>query len=121
MWDKVVILGLVAGMASGAYFGFNKWLTDKENAAKEKAASEVLLQASNATIIELYDRLEKVKQAREVLDGKNREQQEQIKQYLSIFDNHNLTLLSRAKPGMVEKRVNKGTKEVLEELEEITK
>ena len=44
----------------------------------------------------------------EVLD-KNR--------YLDIFKRHNLTKLAAAKPGLIESRVNKATKEVFDGIE----
>ena len=40
--------------------------------------------------------------------------------YLSIFRRHNLTALARAKPGLIEPRVNNGTAEVFTDLEQIT-
>ena len=47
----------------------------------------------------------------------NREKQT----YLKIFKDHNLTRLARARPGMIEKRINNGTQKVFEALENDTK
>lgn len=38
-------------------------------------------------------------------------------EYLSIFRRHNLTKLSRAKPGLIEPRINNGTEEVFRQIE----
>ena len=38
--------------------------------------------------------------------------------YLDIFKRHNLTKLAAAKPGLIEPRVNKGTKDVFNSIEE---
>jgi len=38
--------------------------------------------------------------------------------YLDIFKRHNLTKLAAAKPGLLEPRVNKGTKDVFDSIEE---
>lgn len=41
-------------------------------------------------------------------------------EYLSIFKRHDLTNLARAKPGLIEPRINKGTKDVFDDVEKIT-
>ena len=38
--------------------------------------------------------------------------------YLDIFKRHNLTKLAAAKPGLIETRVNKATKEVFDGIEQ---
>ena len=38
--------------------------------------------------------------------------------YLSIFKRHDMTKLARAKPGLIEPRINNGTKEVFRSIEQ---
>jgi hypothetical protein len=40
---------------------------------------------------------------------------------LDIFKRHNLTKLAAAKPGLLEPRINKGTKNVFDSIEEISR
>ena len=40
-----------------------------------------------------------------------------MNRYLDIFKRHNLSKLARAKPGLIETRVKKGTKDVLDSIE----
>ena len=51
------------------------------------------------------------------LTEKNTAMQEEMDDYLSIFKRHDLTRLARAKPGLVEPRINNGTKKVFEAIE----
>ena len=51
------------------------------------------------------------------LTEKNSEMQAEMDDYLSIFKRHDLTRLARAKPGLVEPRINNGTKKVFEQIE----
>ena len=51
------------------------------------------------------------------LTEKNTEMQAEMDDYLSIFKRHDLTRLARAKPGLVEPRINNGTKKVFEAIE----
>lgn len=44
--------------------------------------------------------------------------QAEMDDYLSIFKRHNLTKLARAKPGLIEPRINNGTKDVFRAIEE---
>ena len=48
------------------------------------------------------------------LTEKNTEMQQEMDDYLSIFKRHDLTKLARAKPGLIEPRINNGTKEVFD-------
>ena len=52
------------------------------------------------------------------LQSKNQEIQLEMNRYLDIFKRHNLTRLAAAKPGLIETRVNKATKEVFNGIEE---
>ena len=44
-----------------------------------------------------------------------------MNRYLDIFRRHNLTKLAAAKPGLIETRANKATKEVFDAIEEISR
>ena len=55
------------------------------------------------------------------LTNKNTEMQAEMDDYLSIFKRHDMTRLARAKPGLIEPRINKGTKEVFRSIEEASK
>ena len=52
------------------------------------------------------------------LQSKNQEIQLEMNRYLDIFKRHNLTRLAAAKPGLIEIRVNKATKEVFDGIEQ---
>jgi len=47
----------------------------------------------------------------------NTEMQAEMDDYLSIFKRHDLTKLARVKPGLIEPRINNGTKKVFEQIE----
>ena len=51
------------------------------------------------------------------LQSRNQEIQLEMNRYLDIFKRHNLSKLAAAKPGLIEKRVNNGTKEVFDGIE----
>ena len=52
------------------------------------------------------------------LQSRNQEIQKEMSRYLDIFKRHDLTRLAAAKPGLIEPRINKGTKDVFDSIEE---
>ena len=51
------------------------------------------------------------------LQSKNQQIEAEMSRYLDIFKRHNLTKLAIAKPGLIETRANKGTKDVFDSIE----
>ena len=54
------------------------------------------------------------------LQEKNQEIEAEMVRYLDIFKRHNLSKLAIAKPGLIETRVNNGTKDVFHSIEKDT-
>ena len=52
------------------------------------------------------------------MTARNAEIQGEMNRYLDVFKRHNLTKLAAAKPGLIEPKVNKATKEVFNGIEE---
>tara|TARA_R110002074_G_scaffold205818_1_gene374209 strand:- start:2632 stop:3027 length:396 start_codon:yes stop_codon:yes gene_type:complete len=53
-----------------------------------------------------------------VIQSRNQEIELEMNRYLDIFKRHDLSRLAAAKPGLIEPRVNKGTKNVFDSIEE---
>ena len=49
---------------------------------------------------------------------RSQEIQKEMNRYIDIFKRHDLTKLASAKPGLIEPRINKGTKDVFDSIEE---
>ena len=52
------------------------------------------------------------------IQARNQKIQQEMSRYLDIFKRHDLTRLAAAKPGLIEPRINKGTKDVFDSIEE---
>jgi hypothetical protein len=116
----IIVLGLVGGSVYGAYYYYKdsqeriRILT--ENTAKLEVAKEIQDNTINAMIEdrekftslnkELQANLDKANVYKDVLIGKLRK--------------HNLAKLSLRKPGLVEKKINNGTKKLFRSLEVIS-
>jgi len=51
------------------------------------------------------------------IQTRNQEIQQEMSRYLDIFKRHDLTRLAAAKPGLIQPRINKGTKDVFDSIE----
>lgn len=92
-------------------------VTLKENAMRLETAFESEKAARERSENNLQAQLQAVGE----LTEKNTAMQAEMDDYLSIFKRHNLTKLARAKPGLIEPRINNGTREVFRAIEEASK
>ena len=104
----ILVLGL------GSWYLWNENQTLKANNIKLEGA----VQMQEETISTLQNDFAKQTTALNNLQSKNNEIELEMNRYLDIFKRHNLTKLAAAKPGLIEPRVNKATKEVFDGIEQ---
>ena len=108
-----VLIGIILVMGIGSYFLYNQYETVKaENVALTFAVEE-----QKKTIEVIKENFERQGKALNNLTARNAEIEGEMTRYLDIFKRHSLNKLALAKPGLIEKRVNKGTKDVFETIE----
>lgn len=84
------------------------------------AAQELREQEQVKTIEALQNNLQKTSEALNAMSSRNAEIEAESKRYLSIFARHNLSRLAAAKPTLIETRINRGTKDVFDSIENDT-
>ena len=84
-------------------------------------AQDLRDQEQKATIVAIQENMEKTVAASANLQKQNQQYETQMSEYLDIFRRHNIAQLASAKPGLIEKKANKATKEVFDEIEDISK
>ena len=92
-------------------------VTLKENAMRLETAFEREQAARERSEQNLQSQLKAVGD----LTEKNNAMQQEMDGYLSIFKRHDMTRLARAKPGLIEPRINNGTNAVFRSIEEASK
>ena len=112
-----LFIGIIVAMSLGGYFLYQQ----NESLKIENLAFQVRDQEQTATIKAQQESFEKQSQALNNLTSRNAEIEGEMNRYLDIFKRHNLNKLAIAKPGLIEKRVNDGTKKVFETIEEDSK
>jgi predicted nucleotide-binding protein (sugar kinase/HSP70/actin superfamily) len=109
-----ILLGIIAVMSLITIFLYNQ--------NKTLTANNLALEGAVATQEEAIQSLQNDFQLQTTslleLQNRNQEIQKEMSRYLDIFKRHNLSKLAAAKPGLIEPRVNKGTKDVFDSIEE---
>ena len=112
-----VLMGIILVMGIGSYFLYNQYETVKaENVALTFAVEE-----QKKTIEVIKENFERQGKALNNLTARNAEIEGEMTRYLDIFKRHNLNKLAIAKPGLIEKRVNDGTKQIFITIENDSK
>ena len=117
----IFIIALLGSLGGLGFKMYTDTMNRMQSIANEKAALEVKFQEQKAA---MERQLEVMKLQEESLADMNDRAavvEAQMKNYLKIFKDHDLTRLARAKPGMIETRANKRTDEIFTVIENDTK
>ena len=115
-----ILIGIILAMAMA--FGGYYWLTEKrltvltENNAKLSIAN----QTNQQTIDKLSEDFEKQQVLNKELGIELKASEAYGDGLAKKFREHDLTMLTLRKPGLIERRVNSGTKKILKDLESTT-
>ena len=112
-----ILLGVIGVMALLLFFLYNQNETNKAYLLEERVKNSSLTEALEETKNSLTNQIEQIT----ALQAKNQQYESEMNEYLDIFRRHNIAQLASAKPGMIEKSANERTKEVFDEIEDISK
>ena len=116
----IAVVGLVGGVVYGGYYYYkdtqSRIQTLTENNAKIMAAKE----AQDNTIKTLIADREKFDELNKELQTKLDKANDYKNTLIDKLRKHDLAKLSMKKPGLVEKRINNGTKKLFRSLENLT-
>ena len=111
MWQILGGVAIVLGAACYYFFNENQALRAETEALRFGMAQQ------EETINALEEARETQTEALDEMRRRSNEIQTEMNRYLDIFARHNLSKLAAAKPGLIEKRVNNGTKQVFDSIE----
>jgi hypothetical protein len=120
LYMLIVVVGLVGGVVYGGYYYYkdtqSRIQTLTENNAKVMAAKAAQDQTIN-TLIADRDKFDKLNKELHVKLEKANEYKDTL---INKLRKHDLAKLSMQKPGLVEKKINRGTENLFRSLENLT-
>ena len=114
----IALLGSLGGLGFKMY---TDTMNRMQSIANEKAALEVKFQEQKAAMERQLEVMQLQEESLADMNDRAAVVEAQMKNYLKIFKDHDLTRLARAKPGMIETRANKRTDELFTVIENDTK
>lgn len=125
MLRALPIIILLAGLGYGAHWFIVNQLNnrivnlenDLEQTRVERIAFETAAQTAQQTISSLQQKMTEQTARITEMSATNQQLAAERDEYLSIFRRHDLYKLAKARPGMIEPRINKGTAEVFDQVE----
>ena len=109
-----ILLGVIGALLLALSF---LWIQNSKLSSLNQAF-ELRDQEQKAAIESLQNDFKVQTEGLLAIQSRNQEIEAEMSRYLDIFKRHNLSKLAAAKPGLIETRVNNGTKEVFESIEQ---
>ena len=110
----IVVLGLVGGVVYGGYYYYKDTQARIQTLTENSAKLEQAAQTQKQTIDILIADAEKFAKLNNELQLGLVRANDYKNELIGKLRKHNLTRLSQQKPGLIEKRINNGTKKLFE-------
>lgn len=117
----IFIIALLGSLGGLGFKMYTDTMNRMQSMANEKAALEVKFQEQRAAMERQLEVMALQEESLADMNERAAVVEAQMKDYLKIFKDHDLTRLARAKPGMIETRANKRTDEIFTVIENDTK
>ncbi|ASE99770.1 hypothetical protein [uncultured virus] len=115
-----MMIVVVAVMAGGFFLYYKDTQKKIATLISNNAKLETAVQSQKATIVALEENFDKQSELITSLSVKAQEAEAGYRSLSKKLRRHDMEELSRAKPGLMENKINNGTKKLFDELENIT-
>ena len=116
----IVVVGLVGGVVYGGYYYYKDTQSRIQTLTENNSKLEVATQQQEQTINTLIEDREKFEELNKELQVKLDNANQYRDTLIDKLRKHDLAKLSLKKPGLVEKKINNGTKKLFRSLESLT-
>ena len=116
----IIVVGLIGGVVYGAYAYYHDTQQRIATLQQNNAKLETVAKTNQLTINSLQESQEKFATLNKDLQVKLNQAEEYGDDLRKKLHKHNLTRLSIKKPGLIEKRINDGTKKLFDSIESVT-
>ena len=116
----IIVVGLLGGVVYGAYAYYQDTQQRIATLQQNNAKLETVAKTNELTITSMQKNQEKFATLNKDLQMKLNEAEEYWDDLRKKLHKHDLTRLSIKKPGLIEKRINDGTKKLFKSIESLT-
>ena len=116
----LIVLGLIGGVCYGAYYYYKDTQARIAILTENSAKLEQATNTQTKTIETLVEDAAKFRELNKALNTKLEKANEYRNTLIDKLRKHDLAKLSLQKPGLVEKKINSGTKKLFKSFEELT-
>ena len=116
----IAVLGLVGGVVYGGFYYYKDTQSRIQILTENSVKLEQAAQTQKQTIDVLIADAEKFAKLNSDLQLKLTKANDYKNELIGKLRKHNLTRLSQQKPGLIEKRINDGTKKLLDDFQSLT-
>jgi len=116
----IIVVGLLGGVVYGAYAYYQDTQQRIAKLQQNNAKLETVAKTNELTITSMQKNQEKFATLNKDLQMKLNEAEEYGDDLRKKLHKHDLTRLSIKKPGLIEKRINDGTKKLFKSIESLT-
>jgi predicted ribosome quality control (RQC) complex YloA/Tae2 family protein len=116
----LLILLLVSSIAGGGWFYYTDTQTRLAQLRDNNAQLKISAEENERTIEAMVTQAEQNQRLADELQEKLNKSEEGRNRLITLFGKHDLTRLAMKKPGLIETRVNNGTKKAFDGIESIS-
>ena len=116
----LLIILLFSTVAGGGYFYYTDTQATIAQLRENNAQLKVAVEDNQRTIDNLQETAARNQVLSDELQAKLNESEESRNRLIEVFGKHDLTRLALKKPGLIETRVNDGTKKAFDDIESVT-
>ena len=120
IYGIILIIGIVGAIGFGAKYYYDTTQNKIAVLQDSNAKLELVAETNRSTINRLQEDNAKMNELSKELQSDLAEANKYKDELIEKLQKHDLTRLSLKKPGLIEKRINNGTKELFESFESLT-
>ena len=120
LYLAIIVIGLVGGVVYGGYYYYKDTQARIQILTENSAKLETAKKVQDRTIKTLNEDASKYRRLNKDLSLALQKAHVYKNELIGKLRKHNLTRLSQQKPGLVEKKINRGTKRLFESFESDT-
>lgn len=118
-----VAIGIFVAIAGSITYAYIEYRSVRNGLIEAEAASQVLQRQVNTqrqTIEAMRENQEQIERLSIELQRQNAQAEGELRRLTAILADHDLENLAFEKPGLIERRINEGTKDAFSDIERIT-